>query len=150
MLAYGMHQQPMDGARAPAESLVRAMGTFALAAAIVNARFVPLNSRNHYPLPHEPAWTKFIEELNAFLPPARAAPRIPGVPLSDGFTRRELQVLELIAQGIGNSAIGERLGIGEKTVRNNVSTILSKMAVHTRAEAIVQARNAGFGVEFGT
>lgn len=119
----------------------------ALAAAIANSRFVPLDSRNHYPLPHEPAWRKFVEELNGFLPGIGSAPAIPKLTLIDGFTKREHQVLELVAQGIGNAKIGERLGIGEKTVRNNVSTILSKMGAHTRAEAIVQARNAGFGLE---
>jgi pimeloyl-ACP methyl ester carboxylesterase/DNA-binding CsgD family transcriptional regulator len=119
----------------------------ALAAAIADARFVPLNSRNHYPLPHEPAWTNFIEELNAFLPAAAPAPPHPGLALLGGLTRRELQVLELVAQGAGNATIGERLGIGEKTVRNNVSAILGKLDVHTRAEAIVRARDAGFGLE---
>lgn len=119
----------------------------ALAAAIANARFVPLNSRNHYPLPHEPAWTQFIEELNEFLPASSVAAFESGPAGIEGFTKRELQVLELVAQGVGNREIGERLGIGEKTVRNNVSTILSKMDVRSRAEAIVQARNAGFGVE---
>ncbi len=121
----------------------------ALAAAIAGARFIPLKSRNHYPLPHEPAWTNFIEELNAFLPPA-PAPSRHELALLDGLTRRQLQVLELIAQGIGNVLIGERLGIGEKTVRNNVSAILGKMDVHSRAEAIVRAREAGFGLEART
>jgi DNA-binding NarL/FixJ family response regulator len=119
----------------------------ALAAAIANARFVPLNSRNHVPLPHEPAWATFIEELNAFLPADGRTGRSRGLAPMEGFTGRELQVLELIAQGVGNALIAERLGISEKTVRNNVSAILSKMDVHTRAQAIVQARNAGFGVE---
>ena len=118
----------------------------ALAAAIANARFVPLNSRNHYPLPHEPAWTKFIDELNGFLPPEGAAACNRDLASMNGLTGRELQVLELVAQGAGNALIGGRLGISEKTVRNNVSAILSKMNVHTRAQAIVQARNAGFGV----
>jgi pimeloyl-ACP methyl ester carboxylesterase/DNA-binding CsgD family transcriptional regulator len=121
----------------------------ALAAAIAGARFIPLKSRNHYPLPHEPAWTNFIEELNAFLPPA-PAPSRHELALLDDLTRRQLQVLELIAQGIGNVLIGERLGIGEKTVRNNVSAILGKMDVHSRAEAIVRAREAGFGLEART
>jgi pimeloyl-ACP methyl ester carboxylesterase/DNA-binding winged helix-turn-helix (wHTH) protein len=38
-----------------------------LAAAIPNARFVPLESENHVPMPHEPAWPKFIAEIEAFL-----------------------------------------------------------------------------------
>lgn len=114
----------------------------ALAAAIADSRFVPLDGRNHALLPHEPAWHQFAAELNAFLPTSGSAPAAAAA-LIDGVTRREHQVLELVAQGLGNAAIGERVGMSEKTVRNNVSTIFSKMGVHTRAEAIVKARQAG-------
>ena len=65
----------------------------------------------------------------------------------DGLTRREQQVLALVAQGLGNAAIGTRIGMSEKTVRNNVSTILTKLGVHTRAEAIVLARDTGIGLK---
>lgn len=63
----------------------------------------------------------------------------------DGLTLREHEVLELVAQGIDNRGIGERLHMAEKTVRNNISIILDKLGVHTRAKAIVKAREAGFG-----
>jgi DNA-binding NarL/FixJ family response regulator len=47
------------------------------------------------------------------------------------LTAREHQVLELIAQGHGNTAIGLRLGISERTARNHVSIILSKLRSST-------------------
>ncbi len=57
----------------------------------------------------------------------------------DGLTAAETAVLTLLAQGLDNRTIAERLGKHEKTVRNQVSTIMSKMGVHSRAEAIVRA-----------
>jgi DNA-binding NarL/FixJ family response regulator len=59
------------------------------------------------------------------------------------LTRRELEVLELIAQGDKNSAIAEKLVISEKTVRNHITNIFSKLQVADRAEAIIKARDAG-------
>jgi DNA-binding NarL/FixJ family response regulator len=61
------------------------------------------------------------------------------------LTPGERQVLELIAQGHDNATIGLRLGISERTARNHVSLIFSKLGVNTRAQAIVRARDAGFG-----
>lgn len=61
------------------------------------------------------------------------------------LTVREHDVLELIAEGRANTEIAHRLGISEKTVRNHVSTIFSKLAVLGRSEAIVRAREAGMG-----
>lgn len=59
------------------------------------------------------------------------------------LTRRELEVLELIAQGDKNSAIAEKLVISEKTVRNHITNIFSKLQVADRAEAIIKARDTG-------
>jgi hypothetical protein len=49
------------------------------------------------------------------------------------------------AQGLDNGRIGARLGISERTARNHVSAILDKLGVGTRAQAIVRAREGGFG-----
>jgi DNA-binding NarL/FixJ family response regulator len=54
-------------------------------------------------------------------------------------------VLERIAQGLDNAQIAARLGISEKTVRNNITHIFDKLAVDNRSQAIVLARNGGFG-----
>ena len=59
------------------------------------------------------------------------------------LTDRERDILKLIAQGLTNNAIAERLSLSPKTVRNQVSIILSKLHVTDRAEAIVKAREAG-------
>lgn len=67
---------------------------------------------------------------------------------SDEFaelTERELEILELIAQGQNNSTIAIRLSLSIKTVQNYVSSILTKLQVADRAQAIVRAREAGFG-----
>jgi DNA-binding NarL/FixJ family response regulator len=69
-----------------------------------------------------------------------------GVQPFPDLTDREREVLAEIAQGASNSTIALHLGISVKTVRNHVSTILSKLMVVDRAEAIVRAREAGFGV----
>ena len=61
------------------------------------------------------------------------------------LTVREHQILELLAQGMSNGAIARRLFLAEKTVRNNVSGVLTKLHVSSRAEAIAKARDAGVG-----
>jgi DNA-binding NarL/FixJ family response regulator len=63
------------------------------------------------------------------------------------LTERELEVLELIAQGYNNATIARELSITVKTVRNHVSNILNKLQVVDRAQAIIRAREAGFGTE---
>jgi DNA-binding NarL/FixJ family response regulator len=59
------------------------------------------------------------------------------------LTSRELEVLRLIAQGLRNRAIAERLVISEKTVQNHVSNIFAKLQVNDRSEAIVRALQGG-------
>jgi DNA-binding NarL/FixJ family response regulator len=71
-------------------------------------------------------------------PPAAAEP-------FPELTTRERQILDLIAAGLSNPAIGDRLDLASKTVANNVSTIFTKLGIADRATAIIQARNAGLG-----
>jgi DNA-binding NarL/FixJ family response regulator len=61
------------------------------------------------------------------------------------LTPREREILQLVAKGLTNSAIAENLVLSPKTVRNQVSTIFSKLQVASRSEAIVKAREAGLG-----
>ena len=61
------------------------------------------------------------------------------------LTDREREILELIAAGHGNHEIARRLVLSEKTVRNHVSAILTKLQLTDRATAIVKARDAGLG-----
>ena len=71
------------------------------------------------------------------------APRLSSQVVFPELTEREREVLTLIAQGLTNRAIAERLVLSEKTVRNHVSNIFSKLQVADRAEAIIRARDAG-------
>jgi DNA-binding NarL/FixJ family response regulator len=57
----------------------------------------------------------------------------------DTLTPRELEVLQLIAQGLNNKRIAERLTVNERTVKFHVSTILSKLEVSNRTEAVTSA-----------
>lgn len=61
------------------------------------------------------------------------------------LTDREREVLDLIARGRDNGWIARRLGIADKTVRNHVSNIFSKLHVADRTKAALKAREAGFG-----
>jgi DNA-binding NarL/FixJ family response regulator len=74
------------------------------------------------------------------------APTSPSVPpaLAD-LTEREREVLDLLASGASNDAIARKLFVSNKTVRNTVSGIYAKLHANGRAEAIVKAREAGFG-----
>ncbi|QUQ62574.1 LuxR C-terminal-related transcriptional regulator [Kutzneria sp. CA-103260] len=61
------------------------------------------------------------------------------------LTRRERQVLDLIADGRSNSAIARQLQLAPKTVSNHISAIFTKLRAADRAEAIARARDAGIG-----
>jgi DNA-binding NarL/FixJ family response regulator len=63
------------------------------------------------------------------------------------LTQREREVLELIARGESNAAIARELSISQKTVRNHVSNVFTKLRVVDRSQAIVKAREAGIGVD---
>lgn len=61
------------------------------------------------------------------------------------LSERERQILDLVARGLRNVEIARRLYLSEKTVRNYISSIFSKIQVANRAQAIVKAREAGLG-----
>ncbi|GGK02973.1 transcriptional regulatory protein DegU [Lentibacillus kapialis] len=60
------------------------------------------------------------------------------------LTRRECEVLQLLADGKSNRGVAERLYISEKTVKNHVSNILQKMSVNDRTQAVVSAIRKGW------
>jgi pimeloyl-ACP methyl ester carboxylesterase/DNA-binding CsgD family transcriptional regulator len=124
-----------------------------MAARIPGAIFVPLDSKNHLLLPSENAWVQFWQHIYRFLDipenlyldqlqqalksslPARFAE----------LTLREREVLHLVAQGYRNDEIANALVLTTKTVRNYISRIFSKLEVSSRGEAIILAKNSGFG-----
>jgi DNA-binding NarL/FixJ family response regulator len=74
-----------------------------------------------------------------------AAAEGPAVTPFPDLTAREREILTLMATGAGNGAIAARLGLTEKTVRNNVSNVFAKLRVADRAAAVARARDAGLG-----
>jgi pimeloyl-ACP methyl ester carboxylesterase/DNA-binding CsgD family transcriptional regulator len=113
-----------------------------IATSIPDAAFVELDSRNHILLEDEPAWRRFKQEVLAFTGrPAEGAGRITEI-----FARlspREREILARISTGCANADIGRQLFISEKTVRNHVTKIFEKLGVHSRAQAIVLAKDHG-------
>ena len=69
----------------------------------------------------------------------------PSTLLTDKLTPREVDVLRLLAQGLTNTEIADRLYLSEGTVRNHVSVILSKLDVPGRTQAAVLAIQHGLG-----
>lgn len=63
------------------------------------------------------------------------------------LTEREREILDMVARGLSNTEITQRLVLSPKTVRNHVSNIFAKLQVADRAQAIVRAREAGMGGE---
>jgi DNA-binding CsgD family transcriptional regulator len=110
-----------------------------LAGMIPGARFVPLESDNHLMLESEPAWQRWCDEVRSFLPPVHVTK-----PVFAQLTRREREIVELIAAGRDNAQIAASLVLSEKTVRNHITSIFAKLEVDSRAQAIVLARKAGF------
>jgi two-component system nitrate/nitrite response regulator NarL len=68
--------------------------------------------------------------------------RAPG-PLVEELTPRELEVLQLLAEGLPNKAVAHRLGISEHTVKFHVNAILSKLGAQSRTDAVVRATRLG-------
>ena len=61
----------------------------------------------------------------------------------DELTERERDVLELVAQGLSNQEVGERLGLAEKTIKHYMTNILGKLQVRSRVEAALLVAREG-------
>jgi DNA-binding NarL/FixJ family response regulator len=70
-----------------------------------------------------------------------AAPTTP--PLIEALTRRETQVLRMMAQGLANKEIAEQLGISDHTVKFHVASILGKLQAASRTEAVTMGIRTG-------
>ena len=118
------------------------------ASTIPNAELVPLHTRNHILLEQDPAWRQHFEEIRQFLArhPAAAVREASAAELPfDDLTAAERRVVDLVAAGMGNRDIAMQLQIAEKTVRNHMNHIFSKLGIGERSHLIVVARDAGFG-----
>lgn len=72
-----------------------------------------------------------------------AAAAIPALDPMDPLTEREIEVLRLVAAGYSNQEIAAALGVAEGTLKNHVSSILSKMGVRDRTRAALKAIERG-------
>jgi pimeloyl-ACP methyl ester carboxylesterase/DNA-binding CsgD family transcriptional regulator len=109
-----------------------------VAAAIAGASFQTLATRNHIPLAGEAAFERFCDAVAAHVCPRQVA-SLPGL------RPRERALLDLVAQGRDNLQIAAHLGLAEKTVRNALSRLYTRLGVEGRPQAIVRARDLGFG-----
>jgi DNA-binding NarL/FixJ family response regulator len=71
------------------------------------------------------------------------APEFDSLESPDPLTKRELEVLRLMAGGYSNREIGDALGASEGTVKNHISSILSKMGVRDRIRAVLKGLESG-------
>jgi pimeloyl-ACP methyl ester carboxylesterase/DNA-binding CsgD family transcriptional regulator len=117
-----------------------------LAALIPDARFVPLESKNHILLEDEPAWERFLAEVRSFLGvapvPAGATQRASAQALLV-LTAREREVVSLLAQGKSNREIAAEMVVTERTVEGHVSNVLAKLGFRSRAQVSAWAVENG-------
>ncbi len=129
---------------APALALVaeEAAGELALAAGARGLLF-----RDAEPLTLLAALHAVARGLSVFgegLAPLRTAPRTASAGVgSEALTPREREVLALLAEGLSNKAIAERLVISEHTAKFHVNAVLAKLGVQRRTEAVVRAARMG-------
>ena len=99
-------------------------------------------SKSHVPegegIPR-PYFDRLMAALGKLDKPAGVA----GSELTEPLTRKELKVLHLLAEGLSNRALAEKLFLSETTVRSHLRNINVKLGVHSRMQAIVAARRLG-------
>ncbi|WP_042696430.1 response regulator transcription factor [Azospirillum sp. B506] len=76
-------------------------------------------------------------------PAAVATARSAAPGIFDGLTRRQLEVLDLLAQGLSNQEIGERLGLNLSTVKTHVTGVLKALGVGSRTQAVLLVKESG-------
>ncbi|ALJ35244.1 DNA-binding response regulator [Azospirillum brasilense] len=88
----------------------------------------------------------------SYVPPVLGMPGIAQAPAAakahepsvfDGMTRRQLEVLDLLAQGLSNQEIGERLGLNLSTVKTHVTGVLKALGVGSRTQAVLLVKESG-------
>ena len=100
-----------------------------LAQGIPNAQFKSLDGKNHIIQEAEPAWKNFCQEILGLIEQKDR-------PSLEGLTGRELQILKGICNAQSNKEIARDLDVSEKTVRNHISNLFSKLGVGNRQQAL--------------
>ena len=102
-----------------------------LASLLPDARFVTLEGDNHVLQEGEPAWEAFLSHVRPFLAGDERARPTPA-DISE-LSERELEVLELVAAGLSNDEIGERLFLSTRTVERHLSNVYAKLRLSGKA-----------------
>ena len=84
-----------------------------------------------------PAATRHLVERFAHIPDTAPTPGI------EQLTDRELEILRLLAEGLSNAEIADRLYLGETTIKTHVSAVLRKLGVRDRVQAVIAAYESG-------
>ena len=86
----------------------------------------------------DPAVTqKVVQQLTSGRPPGAQT-------TIEALTEREIEVLRLVAKGLTNKAIGQALGISDRTVQGHLANIYGKLNVGSRTEAVTEALKQGW------
>ena len=142
---------PVQVIQVSEDGLVPPLATQILVELIPNAELTVIDSKNHILREAEPAWPKFTRAVDQFLARHAQAPLATSAKvvspdsqlLLAELTEREREILQHLASGHKNSDIAEALFISEKTVRNHITNVFSKLGVNSRSEAIVLAKDNG-------
>ena len=81
--------------------------------------------------------------MQTLLQPPGPSPARDPADLVEELTPRETEVLQLLADGLTNKAIAQRLGISDHTVKFHVNAVLGKLGAQSRTEAVVRASRLG-------
>jgi len=114
-----------------------------VASTLPGAQFIPIEGRNHVLIERELAFKPTMALIRDVMD--QHADKLPHEQPAFKLTGKESDLLELLAHGLDNLQIAAHMELAEKTVRNKVSAVFDKLEVETRSQAIVKAREAGYG-----
>lgn len=105
-----------------------------MASTIPDSRLVAFDSDNAMILADEPAWPTWLDEVTRFLALERAPlPRTSRAMPVEALTDREMELLHLVAEGLTNDEIAERLTLSTRTVERHLSNVYRKLGVSGRS-----------------